>query len=830
MVEDTQQRDPLEKLAEQFASEHRGGLSPTIEDYAARYPEHADEIRDLFPAMLVMEDLGTPDDAALPTVAGETVADWSPPDRFGDYEVVRELGRGGMGVVYEARQRSLGRRVALKVLPFYAVGDSDRRERFQREAQAAARLDHSHIVPVFEVGEEGGYPFFSMKLIEGTTLDEKLKGGPLEPREAAEILLPVALAIEGAHQRGVLHRDLKPSNILIDAEGEPQVTDFGMAKLFEVGSDLSETNAAVGTPSYMAPEQAEGRWKQIGVRTDVYGLGAVLYHCLTARPPFQAAMAVETLRQVVQQEPVSLRQLNSSIDRDLETICLKCLSKEPARRYASAKDVADDLQAYLEGRPIKARPLSTVARTVRWCRRRPWHAVSLGLLVITVIIACGAWFITEGARRRAEESHRQTRQVVDDLLTRISEEELLNQPGMQPLRRDLLDKAREHYQRFVEQRSGDPGLRAELAEAEFRLGLVELLLGRLDAAETRFETARDMQNDLVAMRNLPEDEVALSKTLTRLGEIHMHRDELDAATENYAKAETIRSKLVEAHPANREYGRLLAQGTMHLGLVEKRRGDFDIARKQLLAAETRRRELLKGHDDDLPTTRDLGKGLFNLGVMEIEAAKAAQHAGDEKTWAARLDDAEAALAEAADIFARLVKLEPQNLGHQYRLAECWRVLAEVQTRYGDQRAAERYARAYPELERLALENPSVLDYQVVLAAIEMSLGREAFLKQRQGEALRKFRQAARRCDLLTRLRPQQPLHRENLALCVRSIGEIEAFEGDFELAREHLQDAKQLFAELAQEQPARSDVAAHRDACEQALQQIAQMTRKNMDE
>jgi tetratricopeptide (TPR) repeat protein/predicted Ser/Thr protein kinase len=828
-VDDTQQRDPLEKLAEQFASEHRRGLSPTIEDYAQRYPQHAGEIRDLFPALLVMEDLGTPDDAALPTVDGETLADWSPPDRFGDYEIVRELGRGGMGVVYEARQRSLGRRVALKVLPFYAVSDSDRRERFQREAQAAARLDHSHIVPVFEVGEQDGYPFFSMKLIEGTTLDDKLKDGPLEPREAAAILLPVALAIEGAHQRGVLHRDLKPSNILIDAEGEPQVTDFGLAKLFDIGSDLSETNASVGTPSYMAPEQAEGKWKQIGVRTDVYGLGAVLYHCLTARPPFQAAMAVETLRQVVQQEPVSLRQLNSSIDRDAETICLKCLSKEPARRYSSAKEVAGDLQAYLEGRPIKARPLSTVARTVRWCRRRPWQAASLVLLVATLMVACGAWFITEGARRRAEESHRQTRQVVDDLLTRISEEELLNEPGMQPLRRDLLEKAREHYQRFVEQRGDDAGLRAELADAHFRLGLMELLLGRLEAAEARFDKARDMQSGLVAAGGREEDQVALSKTLTRLGEVHMRRDEFDAAAADYAKAEVIRRELVDAQPANREYGRLLANAAMHLGLVQKARGDYDGARKKLLAAETRRRELLKGRDD-LPTTRDLGKGLFNLGGLEVEAAKAAQHPGDEKNRAARLDDAEAALAEAADIFARLVKRQPQNLGHQYRLAECWRVLAEVQTRHGGQRAAERYARAYPELERLALENPGVLDYQVVLGAIEMSLAREAFLQQQRGEALAKFREAARRFDLLTRLRPNQPAHRENLALCLRSLGEIEAFDGKFELAREHLQDAGRLFAELAREKPERPDIAMHRDACQRALQQIAEMTRKDTDE
>ncbi|MEQ8786175.1 MAG: serine/threonine-protein kinase [Pirellulaceae bacterium] len=826
-MDDSQQRDPLEELAEQFASEHRRGLSPTIEDYARRHPKYAAEIRDLFPALVVMEDLGPAGEETLDSLNGETLADWSPPQHFGDYELVRELGRGGMGVVYEAHQHSLGRRVALKVLPFYAVGDAERRERFQREAHAAARLDHSHIVPVFEVGEHDGYPFFSMKLIDGPTLGDKLDEAPLSPRETARIMLPVCLAIETAHQRGVLHRDLKPSNILLDADGQPQVTDFGLAKLFDIGSAVSETNASVGTPSYMAPEQAEGRWRQIGVCTDVYGLGAVLYHCLTGRPPFQAAMAVETLRQVVQQEPVSLRQLNSSIDRDLETICLKCLSKEPARRYAAAKNVADDLQAYLEGRPIQARPLSTVARTVRWCRRRPLHAVSLLLLIITLVVSCGAWVVTERARRMAEESHLQTRQVVDDLLTRVSEDELLNQPGMQLLRRDLLDRARIHYERFIQQRGDDPGLRAELADAQFRLGLVALLQGAFDNAERRFIEAERIQRSLVDESGRDADRAALSKTLTRLGEVHRRRDQFDVAAERYTEAEAIRRQLVEAHPADREYARLLANAAMHLGLVAKTRGDFDDARRKFQDAETRRRKLLESRDDDLPTTRDLAIGLFNLGVMENEAAK---QATDKTTRMNRLGDAEAALAEAADTFAKLVKQEPQNLSHQYRLAECWRVLAEVQTRYGDERAAERYARAYPELERLALENPTVLDYQVVLGAMEMSLGREAFFQGRRDDALAQFREAARRFDLLGRLQPDQSAHRENLALALRSIGDLEAMAQHFELAGQHLRDARQLFAELAQQFPQRADYAAGRDGCTAALREIAKATGETTEE
>ena len=286
------------------------------------------------------------------------------------YEVLGELGRGGMGVVYRARRVALKRLVALKmVLPGRHTGAAQL-ARFRAEAEAGARLDHPGIVPVYEVGEHEGLPYFSMALVEGETLAQRLARGPLPPREAAELVRPVAQAMAYAHERGVVHRDLKPSNILVGTDGRPRVTDFGIAKRVEEDSGLTATGQILGTPCYMAPEQATGT-KDIGPAADVYALGVVLYELLVGRPPFQAASAIDTLNQVLHEEPVPPRRLNPSVPRDLETVCLKCLQKPPPRRCASAAELAEELGRFLAGEPIRARPVGVLERGWRWCRRNP---------------------------------------------------------------------------------------------------------------------------------------------------------------------------------------------------------------------------------------------------------------------------------------------------------------------------------------------------------------------------------------------------------------------------------------------------------------------------
>jgi WD40 repeat protein/serine/threonine protein kinase len=305
--------------------------------------------------------------------------------RFGDYELIREIARGGMGVVFRARQVSLNRPVALKmILAGRLANDTDVR-RFYIEAEAAANLDHPGIVPIYEVGQHDGQHYFSMGFVEGESLSHRLTDGPLPGREAAALMVKVAEAIEYAHQQGVIHRDLKPGNVLVDKNGKPRVTDFGLAKKMQDDSGLTGSGQIMGTPSYMPPEQAGGNRGEVGPAADVYALGATLYALATGRPPFQAATPMDTVLQVISDEPVPPRRLNPAVERDLETICLKCLEKQAAKRYVSAAALGDDLQRFLDGDSIRARSVSTFDKAWRWCRRRPTIAGLTAAVIVAVL-------------------------------------------------------------------------------------------------------------------------------------------------------------------------------------------------------------------------------------------------------------------------------------------------------------------------------------------------------------------------------------------------------------------------------------------------------------
>ena len=307
---------------------------------------------------------------------------------LGDYELLEEIGRGGQGVVFRARQKSLNRIVALKVIGLGQWATKAHLKRFRLEAEAAASLDHPCIVPIYEVGERDGQCYFSMKFVEGGQLDEVVKDAPMSIRQAVELIAKVARTVHYAHEHGILHRDIKPGNILLDAKGEPHLTDFGLARLVESESTITRTVEVLGTPSYMAPEQAAGNNTKLTNATDVYGLGAILYQLLTGHPPFAGGTTYETIKLLLETEPRPPRLWNAKVDRDLSTICLKCLEKDPQRRYSSALVLAEDLERWLRHEPILARRTGVVHRGKKWLQRNP-TAAGIAVLSLALIAAVG---------------------------------------------------------------------------------------------------------------------------------------------------------------------------------------------------------------------------------------------------------------------------------------------------------------------------------------------------------------------------------------------------------------------------------------------------------
>lgn len=441
----------------------RRGEAPLLETYQARFPQvpssrwKSSETglpRSRSPQATFSED-------SLNSSGLSSTLDKAEPDRrihyFGDYILHQKIARGGMGTVYRATQINLNRPVAVKTINSGVLALPWEIERFRSEATAAASLDHANIVPIYEVGVFEGEHFYSMALIDGNSLAAKLTAGPLEPTDAARLMRTVAVAVQFAHDHQVVHRDLKPSNILLNHGDEPRVSDFGLAKRLSDPAGLTVSGEVLGTPCFMPPEQALGQIDAVGFGSDVYSLGAILYNALTGRPPFQAATQVDTLRQVIEQEPVQLRQLNPAIPRDLETIVHKCLEKSISRRYPSARALADDLDCYLAGRPISARPVTSLERARRWCRRNPAQALNIAGVCSLLVGAVVAWWLLAWWKR--------------DMTARAGDEKLVEQflvadAAELPKLFDQL-RSKRHAALYVAQRyeSEAPGTTARLRAA-----------------------------------------------------------------------------------------------------------------------------------------------------------------------------------------------------------------------------------------------------------------------------------------------------------------------------------------------------------------------------
>ncbi|HZL38091.1 MAG TPA: protein kinase [Tepidisphaeraceae bacterium] len=384
---------PLDEVIAEYLQAAETGAPPDRQNLVLRFPQFARELQEFFSDQDRFRRLthsfrppGIDSQGSESKARSSGASDLSLMRYFGDYEILEEIARGGMGIVYKARQGRLDRIVALKMILAGQFASPDDVKRFQIEAQNAARLDHPHIVPIYEVGQYRGQHYFTMKLVEGGNLASQMERFTGDHRAAARLMADVARAVHYAHERGVLHRDLKPANILIGEDGRPRITDFGLARQLEEADGLTLTGAILGSPRYMAPEQARGE-KVLTVSADVYALGAVLYELLTGRPPFRGETVLETLRLVRETEARRATLVNPRVGRDLETVCLKCMEKEPSKRYASAALLADDLDRWLHGEPVEARPVGTGERVWRWCRRKPALASTAAFALLATAAA-----------------------------------------------------------------------------------------------------------------------------------------------------------------------------------------------------------------------------------------------------------------------------------------------------------------------------------------------------------------------------------------------------------------------------------------------------------
>jgi len=700
------------------------------------------------------------------------------------YELLEELGHGGMGVVFKARQRGLNRLVAIKQLAPGAGAEA--RDRFKVEAEAVARLQHPNIVHIYEIGESAGVPYFSMEYVEGTNLAAHLSSTPLAPDAAVRLVEVLARAVHYAHERGIIHRDLKPSNVLLDKDGTPKVCDFGLAKRVDDESGRTQAGQIFGTPSYMAPEQADGRSHDVGPRSDVYALGALLYEALTGRPPFKGTSVLDTLEQVCTREPVAPRDLQPSVPRDLETICLKCLQKDPARRYASALALADDLHRFANGEPIVARRTSARERGWKWARRNRAAAALLvvvpALLLVTTAVSVTAAVWINGARAASQRDAAHARDALklangtlDLAANTITGNRKLRDRGFLELRKELLAAVLPHYEQLATLQTDDPALEAERARAYGKMGAIRLVLGENEAALNDYREMEAVFASLIARYpEVPSYQSSAALAQNDLAGLFLERGDADQARAALNRGEAIAGPLVRAHPETIEH---------HLIRIR-----LHANRAALLSSEAH-------HDDALRT----------IGEAEEFVAQAEARFPDQDDWKElqaglltrrgscyialkRYADAEQAYRQALALARPLGEAAGATLDQREQLAVAW---LGVGTALSFQKRAAEEARAAKEkalalCEGLCEESPHVPAYRELLAK---TLNNLAYVLEELGDAAAATRLRRRSLDVFERLAAGYPINsdfRENLGISYTLTGNAEFRRGKYETALEWL--------------------------------------------
>jgi serine/threonine-protein kinase len=827
-------------------------------------------------------------------------------DRTGTYQVgsatsdgqrflvLRPHARGGLGAVFVALDSELNREVALKQILDGHADDPNSRQRFVMEAEITGGLEHPGIVPVYGLGTyKDGRPYYAMRFIRGDSLKEAIERFHAEARASRDAgrrslglrkllrrFLDVCNAIEYAHSRGVLHRDIKPGNVIVGKHGETLVVDWGLAKPLgwadpraderalvpssSSGSAETLPGSALGTPGYMSPEQAGGDLDRLGPRSDVYSLGATLYCVLTGKAPFEGDDVGEVLRKVQKGEFPRPRQVAAKVDRAIEAVCLKAMATSPEDRYPSCRALAEDVERWIADEPVSAyrEPLAT--RATRWGRRHRTAAVSVGLLLVTAVVALSAGaFLINRERSKAEANFRRARAAVDRYFTTVSESRLLNVPGLQPLRKELLDAAEEYYRDFLRERGDDPSVRADAASASFRVGWISAQIGRPDEALGPLRTATALYRQLA--RDRPEvaeyrrleamGHGALGLILAGLGQIdealRAHREAL-ALREGLARDEpadvVARSDVSRSHrnigdvhrqvgkvdEALSEWGQALAIGQALLLSPMPARDDrvsltgrsnpSAIVREDLAGLQLDRASVLRerGRKDEAGAALREARELFDELLRErpddlaIRARRGGLDADEARLLLdrGRFEEAARSYRAGATIYEGLVAANPKVTNFRFALAEIETQLSWPLGQLGREAEAESHLRRGIELaEGLLAEDPGSASYQGQLAYALTQTGNLLLKQGRAPEAVPLLRRGLEIQDRIARDQPRSVRHRGALGTALRGVGRAESAAGHPAAARDAFDRAREIDATLAETYP----LVRYNLACDLAL-------------
>jgi serine/threonine-protein kinase len=715
------------------------------------------------------------------TITSEAIAASTarqPPfSRVGRYALGELLGMGGFGTVWRGWDEALGREVAVKIPRGGRFSSASEEERFLREARSTAQFCHPGIVAVHDAGHDQGTVFIVSELVRGTTLAHRQALGRMDFKAAADLVAQVADALDYAHQQGVVHRDLKPSNILLDPDepglrsgstrltsgrplGRPRIMDFGLARRVTGDVTMTLDGQFLGTPAYMSPEQISNPHKVDG-RSDIYSLGVILYLLLVDELPFRGVSRMLQL-QVLEDEPRPLRRFNDRIPRDLETITLRCLAKDPASRYATARELCEDLRRFLDGEPVRARPVGPAGRLLRRCRRKP---LATGL-VAALILACGVgslavggqWLRAERHLRMAEASLLDARHAVDDYLTGVSENALFDRPGLEPLRKELLEHALKYYQGFIKSRSNDPAVLAELASAEAKVAKITAAIASQAEAILAYERAVRSYDMLRRHRPFEVDHVrGLAEVCNNLGVLEFATGRPAEARASYERARRLIEEWMGTHPRDRAIRRELAAILSNLGLLEELTGRT----KEALADDERARDLFESLILEEPGVARYRSALANtysnLGVLHYQAGRASE--------------AQAEYERARGLQEALVRDHPDVTSYRSDLANTASnlgVLLRASGRTTEARSS--YTQALDLQEALVRDHPAVKAFRAELARTLNNLGRLDQVGGRLKEALAHHEQAREIRERLVHDNPADWEARSLLGSTLNNIG------------------------------------------------------------